>query len=88
MVEMWAQLNRLFSVPKGFGKFYPKGASKKTKKKGLSSGGGNGGGGWGPGGSGGKPEIPDGVRLPFAVAGVGMMYFMFSALRRDHRHGK
>ena len=80
---MWAQLNRLFSVPKGFGKFYPKGATKVSNKKGPGFGGGSGGGG--PGGTGGKPELPDNAKIPILIGTVGLGYFLLSSTRNDPR---
>jgi len=79
---MWAQLNRLFSVPKGFGKFYPKGATKKTNKKSIGSGGGGGGGGGGPG----KNDMPDNFKYVLSVGGIGLGFYIYnSAIRNNPR---
>jgi hypothetical protein len=85
---MWAQLNRLFSVPKGFGKFYPKGATKKTNKKGIGSGGGGGGGGGGGPWNPRKNDVPDSVKVVGLVFGTGFAYYLLTGSRSTTLFGK
>lgn len=76
---MWQNLNRLFSVPKGFGKFFPKGqaapnmgtAGKKSATGSAKVG----------GGGGRKPEFsgPDGPQMKFigtALGGVAVITYI------------
>ena len=72
---MWQQLNRLFSVPKGFGKFYPKGASKHSKK---TTGGEGLGGSGGGGGGGGRPNFVNEGKFIIAFAGVTFVLSRFA----------
>ena len=73
---MLRSFNRLLNIPKGFGKFYPKGLRGKGATKGeraQRAGGGGGAGGSGGSGGGGKPDFPGGFpegpwrHLSFAV---------------------
>jgi hypothetical protein len=78
---MWEKVNRLFSIPKGFGKFYPKGSTgASSSKRGL-------GGKSGGGGGGGRPDNngPDGPGLGTKVAiGVSTVVATTMILMRDN----
>ena len=88
---MWNTLGRLLSVPKGFGKFYPKGsagkAGKNKAKAGHGVGGGGGGGGTGGGGNSG-PEIPEGPykQVAAVMGGLLVTFTMFGLNSKDGRY--
>lgn len=72
---IFERLGRLLSVPKGFGKFYPKGSGGAAGRK-VKSGKGLGGGG--SGGNGGGPNRENWEHLMgvgLSTAAAGLMYY-------------
>eukprot|EP00606_Chrysophyceae_sp_TOSAG23-5_P000356 GSChrysophyteH2.ASY1.ANO1.954.1 assembled CDS len=88
---MWNTLGRLLSVPKGFGKFYPKGsagkAGKRKAKTGHGVGGRGGGGGTGGGGNSG-PELPEGPykQVAAVMGGLLVTFTMFGLNSKNGRY--
>ena len=72
---MWQNWAKLLSVPKGFGKFYPKGSAAKAG--GRAKGGGGGGSGGSGGGSGGpnKENWEHILGATVTTSAAGLLYF-------------